>query len=140
MELIFSLSEIREAAKKVVELCKGHTVIAFYGDMGVGKTTFITAMCEVLQIDDLPSSPTFSIINEYRSSKNNLLYYHIDLYRLKSAQEVIQTGVEDCLYSGNTCFVEWPERAFGLLPENTISLHFTALSDLQRKITWQSFL
>ena len=64
----------------------------------------------------------------------------IDLYRLKSAQEVIQTGVEDCLYSGNTCFVEWPERAFGLLPENTISLHFTALSDLQRKITWQSFL
>ena len=136
MELIFSLTEIKAAASKIVELSKNYNVIAFYGGMGVGKTTFITAMCEELKVDDLPSSPTFSIINEYQSSANHRLYYHIDLYRLQSEQELIQAGVEDCFYSGNTCFVEWPEKAFGLLPDKILSLHFTAISDLQRKITW----
>lgn len=130
MELQFSLETIHEAAARFWELTKNATVFAFHGEMGAGKTTFIHALCEVKRVEDVISSPTFSIINEYDFIEENTTrkIYHIDLYRLRDEEEAIRAGVEDCLYSGEICLVEWPERAVGIFPENTLHIYI-ALSD-----------
>lgn len=117
MELAVTLADIKTKAQEFWKTVGNDKVIAFHGQMGAGKTTLIHALCEVLQVNSTISSPTFSIINEYSYPGGTI--YHIDLYRLKDEDEAIRAGVEDCLYSGNICLVEWPERAPGIFPETT---------------------
>lgn len=118
MEIRFGLEDINEAAASFLEAAGDRKVIAFKGEMGAGKTSFITALCRALQVSDTVSSPTFSIINEYISPSGTI--YHLDLYRLKGEAEALQAGVEDVIHSGAYCFVEWPERAAGIFPPETL--------------------
>jgi tRNA threonylcarbamoyladenosine biosynthesis protein TsaE len=133
MEITFSLGEIREAAQKVMAIAAGYKVFAIHGDMGVGKTTFVKALCEAMGVHENISSPTFSIINQYKTIEGNLIY-HLDLYRLKDEQDAISSGVEDCLFSGNNCFVEWPEIAAGIFPDNTLHLFISLINAVSRKL------
>jgi tRNA threonylcarbamoyladenosine biosynthesis protein TsaE len=133
MEIIYSLDELVVAAGKFTSVAKDHKVFAFYGNLGAGKTTFIRAVCKNLGVEQNVSSPTFSIINEYKTIRGETIY-HIDLYRIKDEEEAIRAGVEECMYSNNLCFVEWPERALGLFPPGTTSVHFEVLSEDKRKI------
>jgi len=105
-------------------------VFAFHGQMGAGKTTFIHALCDYMKVTSTVGSPTFSIINEY--SYNGGTVYHVDLYRLRDEEEAIRAGVEDCLYSGNTCLVEWPERAAAIFPAGTVHVYMEAADDQTR--------
>ncbi len=107
------------AAKQLLEKFPSSRVFAFHGNLGAGKTTFIKALCAQLGVKDVMSSPSFSIINEYETEDGNLVY-HFDLYRLKSAEEAFDTGMEDYLYCDNYCFIEWPERAEEILPPETV--------------------
>jgi tRNA threonylcarbamoyladenosine biosynthesis protein TsaE len=133
MDSKFSLDKIEEVATRFLQFIKGHSVIAFHGEMGAGKTTFINALCRQLEVTDTVSSPTFSIINQYKT-KGGLLLYHLDLYRLKDEEEALLAGVEDCFYSGNYCFVEWPEKAPALFPEDTIHCYLTSSGNNERKL------
>lgn len=133
MELNFSLENISAAASLFLKSVHHHKVIALHGDMGAGKTTFVHALCIELGVSEPVSSPTYSIINQYEGS-NKAIIYHIDLYRLRDEEEALQAGVEDCLYSGNWCFVEWPERALGIFPTNTLHINLTTLEINSRKL------
>ncbi|WP_276485341.1 tRNA (adenosine(37)-N6)-threonylcarbamoyltransferase complex ATPase subunit type 1 TsaE [Paraflavitalea pollutisoli] len=130
MEIRFTLDEIGEAARKCWEAAGNARVFALHGAMGAGKTTFSHALCDAKGVTSMVGSPTFSIINEYAWPGGKM--YHIDLYRLKDEEEAMQAGVEDCLYSGNICLVEWPERAPGIFPENTLSLYLEAIDPQTR--------
>jgi tRNA threonylcarbamoyladenosine biosynthesis protein TsaE len=136
MELTFTLDTIREAAASLLQMTGSATVIALHGQMGAGKTTFIHAICDVKQVKDVVGSPTFSIINQYNYTEEGKekKIFHIDLYRLKDEEEAMQAGVEDCLYSGHTCLVEWPERASGLLPEDTVHVELAIVDSSTRKL------
>jgi tRNA threonylcarbamoyladenosine biosynthesis protein TsaE len=122
MEIIFSLDEINQVAKKII-LEKPNKIILFHGNMGVGKTTLIKALTKELGVTDATSSPTFSLVNEYQADDNQKVY-HFDMYRLKSEIEALDIGIEDYLYSGNWCFIEWAEKIPNLLPTDftTITL------------------
>jgi tRNA threonylcarbamoyladenosine biosynthesis protein TsaE len=133
MELNFTLDKITEAARQFIALSSGYNVFALHGEMGAGKTTFVHAVCKAMGSADTISSPTFSIINEYTNPEGRIIY-HIDLYRLKDEAEAIQAGAEECLYSGNTCFVEWPGRAPGIFPDNTMHVTITAIDMNTRKL------
>ena len=133
MQWQYTLQDIRETARQFWQYANGHPVIAFYGSMGAGKTTFIHALCEEKGVRSTVGSPTFSIINQYAWPEGNM--YHIDLYRLKDEEEAIRAGVEDCLYSGDTCLVEWPERAAAILPENTLQVQIRAIDQNTRIIS-----
>ena len=111
-------------------------VFAFHGEMGSGKTTFIHALCDVKGVKEAVTSPTFSIINEYSYTENGTRkqIFHLDLYRLKDAEEAIQAGVEDCLYSENICLVEWPEKAATIFPEDTFHVHIEVVDSANRKL------
>jgi tRNA threonylcarbamoyladenosine biosynthesis protein TsaE len=135
MEVIFSLQEINDVAKKVIEAMTNKKVIALHGQMGAGKTTFTQAFCNAFGVVDVVSSPTFSIINQYQTKEGETIY-HLDLYRLKDEEEAIQAGVEDCLYSGNICLVEWPNRIPSIFPPNTLHIHIDVVNDSQRRITF----
>jgi len=135
MELCFGLTTINNTAKDFLLATNGYTVYAFHGNMGTGKTTFIHALCETLGVKDVISSPTFSIINQYETKTGESIY-HIDLYRLKNEQEAILTGVEECLYSGKICFVEWPDIAPGIFPDTTLHIHISVIGEEMRKIEW----
>ena len=111
---------IREAARQFVEQMGDSHVFAFYGKMGAGKTTFIKAICEELGVEDVITSPTFAIINEYESPETTI--YHFDFYRIKKLEEVYDMGYEDYFYSGGQCFIEWPELIEELLPEDAIRI------------------
>lgn len=136
MELIFSLNEIKENATRFWKLAGNATVIAFHGEMGAGKTTFIHALCDVKNVQDIVGSPTFSLINEYDYSENGTekKIFHIDLYRLKNEEEARQAGIEDCFYSGNICLVEWPEKASGLFPDDTLHVYISLIGSEKRKL------
>ena len=134
MEEIFTLNDIQSVAKKVLSLSDGNKVFALHGEMGAGKTTFIHALCEAMGVTDNISSPTFAIINQYKT-REDAVVFHIDLYRLKDEDEAISSGVEDCLFSGNTCLVEWPEKALGIFPEDTLHIHIEAISTGTRKLS-----
>jgi tRNA threonylcarbamoyladenosine biosynthesis protein TsaE len=133
MELRFHLAEIEATARFFWQQFPLGTVFAFHGDMGAGKTTFIHALCSIKGVTDTVGSPTFSIINEYRYEGGKI--YHIDLYRLKDEEEAIRAGVEDVLYSGDLCLVEWPDRAPGIFPPETIQLRLEVIDPDTRKIT-----
>lgn len=113
---INSLETIHEAAREFIEAMDRSKVFAFYGSMGAGKTTFIKAVCEELGVSDVINSPTFAIVNEYRSDDTAELIYHFDFYRIKKIEEVYDMGYEDYFYSGALCFIEWPELVEDLLP------------------------
>lgn len=136
MELIYSLSEISKAAMEFWKITEGSKVFAFHGEMGSGKTTFIQALCEKKGIKDGISSPTFPIINEYRYDCEGTmrLLFHMDLYRLKDVEEAINAGVEECLVSGFICLVEWPEKAIGVFPDNTIHVYLEWVDEKTRRI------
>ncbi len=135
MNLNYELEEIKEAAARFWQAIDGKKVIAFHGEMGSGKTTFIHALCEVRGVKDVVGSPTFSIINEYYFSEG--MIFHIDLYRLKDEQEAIRAGVEECMYSDHICFVEWPERAPGIFPTDTVHVFIKVVDSATRHITIQ---
>lgn len=132
---IQSLAELPEAARQFVALMGDETVYAFYGEMGAGKTTFIRELAKALGVtDDDVNSPSFSIINEYRSDTTAELIYHFDLYRLESLDEAFDIGVEDYFDSGAVCLIEWPERIRDILPDDTVTVHITELADGSRQI------
>ena len=133
MELIFNLEQIRDAAKKLLIARPNHKVFALHGEMGAGKTTFIHALCEIMGVSDAVTSPTFSIINQYKTVSGETIY-HMDLYRIKDENEAVNAGMEDCLYSGNTCLVEWPERAAGIFPPETLHLTMSSVDANTRKL------
>ena len=124
VEWKFTLDAIQTVAASFWQRFGGNKVFAFHAPMGAGKTTFIHALCDVLKVSGHISSPTFSIINEY--SFDGGIIYHIDLYRLKDEEEAVRAGTEDCLYSGHTCLVEWPERAPAIFPGDTIHVYLEA--------------
>ena len=131
---INSLDTIHEAAKDFIKGMGDGKVFAFYGKMGAGKTTFIKALCEVLGVKDVITSPTFAIINEYTDGNNNPIY-HFDFYRIKKLEEVYDMGYEDYFYSGNLCLLEWPELVEDVLPENVIKVTIEEQSDGSRLLT-----
>lgn len=133
MEWTFTLEEIQSVASGVLKHWNGERVIAFHGEMGAGKTTFIHALCDQMLVQDVVGSPTFSLVNEYHSPTHGFIY-HIDLYRLNSIEEAVQAGIEDCFYSGNMCLVEWPERVPALLPEDSLDLFLSVVSEATRLI------
>ena len=136
---IESLDTIRQAAKEFIAGMDDRTVFAFRGDMGAGKTTFIKAICEELGVEDVINSPTFAIINEYRSGETGELIYHFDFYRIKKLEEVYDMGYEDYFYSGALCFIEWPELVEELLPGNTIKVTIEEIENGERKVTLEDF-
>lgn len=133
MDSNFSLEDINEAATRFLEAINNQKVIAFHGEIGAGKTTFISAVCKALGATDKISSPTYSIINAYKTAAGEIIY-HMDLFRVKDYMEAIAAGVEDCLYSGNRCLVEWPEKAAQLFKENTVHAYLISTGINTRKI------
>ncbi len=132
---IASLEALPEAAKQFAEAMGDFTVFAFYGEMGAGKTTFINALCKVLGVDDdVTNSPSFSIINEYRSDTTAELIYHFDCYRLQNEAEAEDIGVEDYFESGAICLIEWPERIDNLLPDHTVRVDLKECEDGTRSV------
>ena len=132
--MIFTLSEINSAAKEFIRQMGDNTVFAFYGKMGAGKTTFIKALCEELGVTDPVNSPSFAIVNEYRSDTTGELIYHFDFYRIKKIDEVYDMGYEDYFYCGALCFIEWPELIEELLPGDTVSVTIEENPDGSRKL------
>src|SRR5450755_3131209 len=138
MEWIYALTEIDEMARVFWESFPDKKIYAFQGNMGAGKTSFIRALCAVKNVKETVGSPTFSIINEYSFPGGTI--YHLDLYRLKDEEEALRAGVEDCLYSGEICLVEWPDRAPGIFPDSTLGISLEILDENSRKIQVPSVL
>ena len=134
---INNLEEIRKAAKEFIQTMDDRTVYAFDGKMGVGKTTFIKALCEELGVTDVINSPTFAIINEYRSDTTGELIYHFDFYRINKLSEAEDIGTEDYFYSGALCFIEWPEKIEELLPGDTVFVSIKENEDNSRTVSWE---
>ena len=133
MDSKFTLEQLDEVAAHFLQKIGDSKVIAFHGEMGAGKTTFIHALCKALGVTDVTSSPTFSIINQYKTTKGSAVY-HMDLYRLRDEQEAMMAGVEDCFYTGSMCLVEWPEKAPGIFPYGTLHCYLTTTSNNERKL------
>lgn len=133
--IISSLADVDAAARRFAELMGDETVYAFYGEMGAGKTTFINALCRALGVaDDPTASPTFAIINEYRSDTTAELIYHFDLYRLENYEEALDLGADDYFFSGALCLLEWPEKIEEILPADTVRVRITELPDGSREL------
>ncbi|MBO5798769.1 MAG: tRNA (adenosine(37)-N6)-threonylcarbamoyltransferase complex ATPase subunit type 1 TsaE [Paludibacteraceae bacterium] len=133
---IDSLDKINDTAKEFVSIMGEHKVFVFYGSMGAGKTTFITALCKELGVTDVISSPTFAIVNEYETVSGNSIY-HFDFYRINKVEEAFDFGYEDYFYSGNLCFIEWPEKVADLIPDNAVKVFITEKEDGSREIECQ---
>ncbi|WP_277069268.1 tRNA (adenosine(37)-N6)-threonylcarbamoyltransferase complex ATPase subunit type 1 TsaE [Prevotella corporis] len=131
---IKNLETIHESAKEFIKNIGDKKVFAFYGKMGAGKTTFTKAICEVLGVKDVITSPTFAIVNEYTDGNGNPIY-HFDFYRIKKLEEVYDMGYEDYFYSGNLCLLEWPELIEEILPENAIKVKIEEQQDGSRLVT-----
>ena len=131
---IESLNDLQQAARQFVEAMGKNTVFALYGKMGAGKTTFVKALCEELGVTDVITSPTFAIVNEYRSDESGELIYHFDFYRIKKLSEVYDMGYEDYFFSGALCFIEWPELVEELLPGDVVKVSIEECEDGSRLI------
>jgi len=132
-----TISDLPSIASEIISYVKDARIFLFYGDMGAGKTTLIKSLCAALGSDDNITSPTFSIVNEYRAAGNKI--YHFDFYRLKDQTEALDIGCEEYFYSGNYCFIEWPEKIPALLPEHFIKIQITILSNGARQVTLYKF-
>ena len=137
---ISNIDHIQEAARQFIENIGDHRVFAFYGKMGAGKTTFIKAVCEELGVEDVITSPTFAIVNEY-STDSSLLspdssIFHFDFYRIKKLEEVYDMGFVDYFYSGSLCFIEWPELIEEVLPEDAVKVNIAENADGSRTVTF----
>lgn len=136
---IASTDDLNRAADEFVRLMDSSTVYAFNGEMGAGKTTFIMALLRRLGVgNDLAGSPSFAIINEYRSDTTAELIYHFDLYRLESLEEALDIGIEDYFDSGALCLLEWPERVADILPDDTVSVDIRVNDDGSRTLTFDT--
>ena len=132
---INGLDTIRSAARQFIENIGSSRVFAFYGKMGAGKTTFVKALCEELGCDDVITSPTFAIVNEYTDGKH-LPVYHFDFYRIKKLEEVYDMGYEEYFYSGALCLIEWPELIEDVLPDDTVRVTIEEQADGSRLLTF----
>lgn len=136
MKKSISLDNLEEAADQFVDLLDQTTVVAFHGEMGAGKTTFINALCRRLGVEtNATSSPTFALVNEYRSDATAELIYHFDLYRLKDLDEALDMGIEDYLDCGALCFIEWPDIIDSILPTDALDATITVEADGRRTLT-----
>ncbi len=134
---IAGLQDLERAAREFLQLLGGRTLVAFYAPMGAGKTTFTTALCKVLGVEeDAISSPTFAIVNEYRG-KGGRPIFHFDFYRIDSPAEALDIGLYDYLDSGELCLMEWPENVEGLLPEETLRVQISVQPDGSRLLSWE---
>ena len=133
MELIFTLQEIDNAAKEFISLLNNAKIVAFNGEMGAGKTTFIHAVCRQMGVTDKMSSPTYAIINQYKTI-NETTINHIDLYRLKDTEEAIQACVEDSINNIDYCFIEWPEKIAGILPVHILNVFIEIIHGTKRRL------
>ena len=130
-----SIDGLKDAAKQLIAFGDKEKIFLFYGDMGAGKTTFIKSLCEQLGITETVTSPTFSIVNEYRGK--GVKIYHFDFYRLKNQNEALDMGYEEYFYSGDYCFIEWPEKIDGLLPQHYVRVEIQVLDDNERLLTFE---
>ena len=133
--IIKDIEHIREAAREFIKQTGDRHVFAFYGKMGAGKTTFVKAICEELGVEDVITSPTFAIINEYTTGEGDSLF-HFDFYRIKKLEEVYDMGYEDYFYSGALCFIEWPELIEDILPDDAVHVSITEQEDGSRLVTF----
>lgn len=131
---INNLIELPAAAAQLLQHHPNKKVFAFYGEMGAGKTTFIKEICKILGVTDNTSSPTFSVINEYQTQSGEK-FFHFDFYRLKNEMEALDLGYEDYLFSGNYCFIEWPEKIGDLLPDDIVKVNLSVKGE-QREISF----
>ncbi|WP_244525758.1 tRNA (adenosine(37)-N6)-threonylcarbamoyltransferase complex ATPase subunit type 1 TsaE [Sunxiuqinia elliptica] len=131
---INSVDEIREAARNFLAQFKQERIFAFYGKMGAGKTTFIKALCRELGSTDPITSPTFALVNEYTTGEDERIF-HFDFYRIKNNEEALDLGFDDYLYTGNYCFMEWPENVEDLLPANIVEVKLEVKDSSARTIT-----
>ncbi|PIE98640.1 MAG: tRNA (adenosine(37)-N6)-threonylcarbamoyltransferase complex ATPase subunit type 1 TsaE [Polaribacter sp.] len=131
--MTYNLNEINKIAKYVITSAK-HKVLLFNGEMGVGKTTLIKEICKELGVEDVSHSPTFSLVNEYQTCKNEIVY-HFDFYRIEDENEAYDIGVEDYFYSGNWCFIEWSENVKNLLPLDATIINIVLTENEKREIT-----
>ncbi len=131
---VANVADLSDVARDFLHTFQQHRIIAFYGNMGAGKTTFIKALCNVLGVTDTVNSPSFAIVNEYSVPGDGLIY-HFDFYRLKNVAEAYDMGYEDYFYSGDYCFVEWPEKIEELIPQKHLKVTIDIVSDHERKIS-----
>jgi len=130
--VVRSVEEYEESASFIVDLMEQHSVFLFIGELGAGKTTLVQKICDQIGTEDVVSSPTFALINPYKTKKG--MIYHMDMYRVKNEEEAIDFGVEEYLWDGHFCFVEWPERIERILPDDFVKISITQLDDLSREI------
>ena len=134
MDIIFSIEEIKEAAKKFLPLLDQYKIFGFSGELGAGKTTFIGNLCRELGVVENVTSPTYSLIKEYETKDGNIIY-HMDLYRIKNKEEAIEAGIDDCFNGDDICLVEWPEIVPEILPLSTVFCKLKITGNDTRKLS-----
>jgi tRNA threonylcarbamoyladenosine biosynthesis protein TsaE len=136
MDKNYGIAEMQIVAAELSELINQFKVVTFSGNLGAGKTSLIKILCELWGVQETVSSPTYALVNQYKadSEKTGTLIYHIDLYRVKDEEEAFEAGIEDHLYSGELCLVEWPEKALGIIPKGALRVEISYVSDEQRHI------
>lgn len=134
---IYTLDQLSDIARALISCIGVHKVLTFEGDLGAGKTTLISALCKELGVNDTVGSPTFSLVNQYalRDKDTDSSIYHIDLYRISGEEEAVQAGIEDHLFSGDLCLVEWPQRAPGIFPQHFLRVVLSTPDHAHRQIT-----
>lgn len=133
---IHGIQDLDRAAAEFLREIEGHDLVAFFAPMGAGKTTFTTAICKALGVTDPVGSPTFAIANEYMKADGEPMY-HFDFYRINKLSEAIEIGLDDYLYSGCLCIMEWPENVEELLPEDTLRVSIAVNPDMSRTVSWE---
>jgi tRNA threonylcarbamoyladenosine biosynthesis protein TsaE len=134
--ILKSLSDLNIVADKFLRIMRDKKVFAFFGSMGVGKTTFIKALCNELGVVEIVTSPSFALVNEYQTGEGEVIY-HFDFYRIKKIEEVYDFGYEEYFFSGNYCFIEWPDKVAEILPDNVVFVQMVENEDGSRTINFR---